>query len=386
MARVRPSPTGATLALASRLRAEGRDILSLGAGEPDFDTPQHIKDAAIAAIVRGETKYTPIDGTPELKAAIQRKFLRENDLEYEPAQILVSAGGKQSLFNLCLALLGPGDEAIIAAPYWVSYPDMVRVADATPVFIDTGIDAGFRITPEQLKSAITERTRLLILNSPGNPTGACYSAAELAALGDVLESHPQIVVAADDMYEHIYWAPERFSSFASACPGLYGRTVTCNGVSKAYAMTGWRIGYAAGPAELIRAMTTIQSQSTSNPCSISQAAAQAALDGPQDSVVAMCSAYRVRHDYLVPALNELDGVRCEPGNGAFYVFPQVQAAIDALGLPDDVAFCEHLLRVADVACVPGSAFGAPGYVRLSYACSETVLAEALRRMRRALAT
>ncbi len=384
MARVKPSPTGATLALASRLRAEGRDILSLGAGEPDFDTPQHIKDAAIAAIARGDTKYTPIEGTAELKAAIKRKFRRENKLDYEPAQILVSAGGKQSLFNLCLALLNAGDEAVIPAPYWVSYPDMVRIADAKPIIIDTGIDTGFRISPEQLEAAITPRTRLLILNSPSNPTGACYSAAEFAALGEVLAPYPDIVIASDEMYEHIHWAPAPFVSFATACPALYSRTVTCNGVSKAYAMTGWRIGYAGGPAELIRAMATIQSQSTSNPCSISQAAAVAALDGPQDCVRAMCAAYRERHEYIVTALNGLHGIRCHPGDGAFYVFPHVAEAIARLGLEDDVAFCDHLIRKADLACVPGSAFGAPGYIRISYACSVATLADAIGRLRRAL--
>ncbi len=385
MTRVLPSPTGKTLALASRLRSEGRDILSLGAGEPDFDTPQHIKDAAIAAIARGDTKYTPIEGTAELKAAIQRKFRRENELDYQPGQILVSAGGKQSLFNLCLALLNPGDEAVVPAPYWVSYPDMVRVADAEPVIIDTGIGTGFRISPDQLAAAITARTRLVFLNSPSNPTGACYSAAEFEALGEVLAEYPDIVIASDEMYEHIHWAPAPFVSFATACPALYPRTVTCNGVSKAYAMTGWRLGYAGGPAELIRAMATIQSQSTSNPCSISQAAAVAALDGPQDCVRAMCAAYRERHEYIVKALNGLAGIRCHPGGGAFYVFPHVADAITRLGLADDIAFCDYLIREADLACVPGSAFGAAGYIRISYACALETLAEAIRRLERALA-
>ncbi len=384
MARVKPSPTGATLALAARLRAEGRDILSLGAGEPDFDTPQHIKDAAVAALARGETKYTPIDGTAAIKAAIRRKFARENGLDYTPSQILVSAGGKQSLFNLCLALLEAGDEAVIPAPYWVSYPDMVRVADATPVIIDTGIDAGFKISASQLERAINPRTRLLILNSPCNPTGVSYTAAELLALGDVLRAHPSIVIASDEMYEHIGWGPEPFASFARICPDLYDRTLTCNGVSKAYAMTGWRIGYAGGPESLIRAMTTIQSQSTSNPCSISQAAAAAALDGPQDCVREMCAAYRERHDYIVAALNDIDGIRCHPGDGAFYVFPHIMGAADRLGLADDVAFTEFLLKKADLACVPGSAFGAAGYLRISYACSLDMLEEAVRRLKRAL--
>lgn len=384
MARVKPSPTGATLALASRLRAEGRDILSLGAGEPDFDTPQHIKDAAIAALANGATKYTPIDGTPELKAAVRRKFRQENGLDYSPAQLLVSAGGKQSLFNLCLALLNPGDEAVIPAPFWVSYPDMVRVADATPVIIDTHIETGFKITPEQLEAAITPATRLVILNSPCNPTGVCYSATEFSALGEVLATRPEIVVASDEIYEHIYWAAEPFASFAATCPGLAERTVTCNGVSKAYAMTGWRIGYAGGPEPLIRAMTTIQSQSTSNPCSLSQAAAVAALEGPQDCVREMCGAYRARHDYIVGALNGIAGIRCHPGDGAFYVFPRVQEAAETLGLRDDVEFAKHLLNAANLACVPGSAFGAPGYVRISYACSPELLQEAIRRLERVL--
>ena len=384
MARVKPSPTGAVLALAARLRADGRDILSLGAGEPDFDTPQHIKDAAAAAMARGDTKYTPIEGTAVLKSAIQRKFRAENGLDYTPAQILVSAGGKQSLFNLCLALLDAGDEAIVPSPYWVSYPDMVRVADATPVIVDTGIDSEFKMSPERLAAAITPRTRLVFLNSPCNPTGVCYSAAELGAIGDVLAEHPDIVIASDEMYEHIYWAAEPFASFAKVCPALFDRTVTCNGVSKAYAMTGWRIGYAGGPEWLIRAMGTIQSQSTSNPCTISQAAAVAALEGPQDCVRDMCDAYRHRHGYLLGALNELPGFRCLPGDGAFYLFPHVQAAAEALGLEDDTALTSHLLNRANVACVPGSAFGAPGYLRISYACSIATLEEAVRRIRRVL--
>ena len=281
MAAIRPSPTGAVLALATELRAAGRDIISLGAGEPDFDTPQHIKDAAKAAIDDGATKYTPIDGTAELKAAIQRKFRQENGLDYEPSQIVVSSGAKQCLFNLCLGLLGPGDEAIVPAPYWVSYPDMVRLAGAEPVVVTTGIEQDFKMTPDQLAAAISDNTRLLILNSPGNPTGASYSPAELRALGAVLAEHPRVVVVADDIYEHIHWADEAFMSFAAACPALFERTVTVNGVSKAYAMTGWRIGYAAGPQSTHQsAMKTIQSQSTSNPCSVSQAAAHGgAADG-----------------------------------------------------------------------------------------------------------
>ena len=385
MAAVKPSPTGAVLALAAELKAAGRDLISLGAGEPDFDTPQHIKDAASAAIAAGATKYTPIDGTAELKAAIRRKFQRENQLEYDVSQIVVTSGAKQALFNLCLALLGPGDEAIIPAPYWVSYPDMVRLAGAEAVVIETGIDQDFKITPADLEAAITPATRLFVLNSPSNPTGASYSGAELAALGAVLDKHPGVVVVSDDIYEHIHWADRPFVSFATACPELIDRTVTTNGVSKAYAMTGWRIGYAAGPAELISAMKTIQSQSTSNPCSISQAAAVAALDGDQGCVAEMTRAYRERHDFVVGALDDMAGFRCRPGEGTFYAFPEVSAAIAEKGMVSDVEFVEFLLNEADVACVPGFAFGAPGYLRISFACSMGELEESVRRIKRAVA-
>jgi aspartate aminotransferase len=366
------------------LRAAGRDIISLGAGEPDFDTPQAIKDAAVRAISDGATKYTPIDGTAELKAAIQRKFARDNQLEYSPAQIIVSTGAKQSLFNLCMGLLGPGDEAVIPAPYWVSYPDMVRLADAEPVIIETGIEQNFKITPNQLSNAISAKTRLLILNNPSNPTGASYSPAEIKALGAVLETHPQIVIAADEIYEPIHWADEPFTSFASACPALYDRSVTINGVSKAYAMTGWRIGYAAGPEQLVKAMTTIQSQSTSNACSVSQAAAVMALDGDQSVVGEMTAAYKRRHDYLVGALNAIPGFECRPGEGTFYAFPRVTGVLEILGLGSDADLAEFLLNKADVALVPGSAFGAPGYLRLSFACSLDTLEQAVRRIKRAV--
>ena len=383
-AAVRPSPTSAVLALAAELRAAGRDIISLGAGEPDFDTPQPIKDAAIKAINNGETKYTPIDGTAALKAAIVAKFARENQLDYDASQVLATSGAKQALFNLCLAVLGPGDEAIIPAPYWVSYPDMVRLAGAEPVFLETGIEQDFKMSPEQLESAITDRTRLLILNSPSNPTGASYNEAELQALGAILEQHPAVVVLSDDIYEHIHWAPDPFRSFATACPSLKDRTVTTNGVSKAYAMTGWRIGYAAGPRELITAMKTIQSQSTSNPCSVSQAAAVEALNGDQACVADMTAAYRERHDYIVAALNDIDGFECRTGEGTFYVFPRVTGALESLGLETDVDLVELLLNKADLACVPGSAFGAPSYLRLSFACSMESLEESIRRIKRAL--
>ena len=384
MARVKPSPTSATLALAAELRAQGRDIISLGAGEPDFDTPQHIKDAANAAIAAGQTKYTPIDGTAELKAAVRQKFARENGLDYDLPQVMITAGGKQALFNLCLALLGPGDEVIIPGPYWVSYPDMVLLAEGEPVPVSAGIEQDFKLLPEQLEAAITDRTRLFVLNSPSNPTGASYTKAELQGLGAVLERYPNVFVVADDMYEHIHWADEPFVSFAAACPGLFDRTVTTNGVSKAYAMTGWRIGFAAGPGEIIKAMKTIQSQSTSNPCSVSQAAALAALEGDQGPVAEMCAAYKERHDYIVPALNGIPGFECRPGEGTFYAFPRVTGAIEAQGLANDAELTELLINKADVACVPGAAFGAPGYLRMSYACSLDELEEAVKRINRVL--
>ena len=384
MAAVKPSPTGAVLALAAELQAAGRDLISLGTGEPDFDTPQHIKDAAISAINNGQTKYTPIDGTAELKAAIRNKFARENQLDYETSQIVVTSGAKQALFNLCVALLNPGDEAIIPAPYWVSYPDMVRLAEAEAIFVETGIEQDFKMTPAQLEDAITDRTRLLILNSPSNPTGASYTKAELQALGVVLEKYPGIVVLSDDIYEHIHWADEPFVSFATACPALKERTVTTNGVSKAYAMTGWRIGYAAGPQNLITAMKTIQSQSTSNPCSVSQAAAVEALSGDQSCVAMMTAAYRERHDYVVNALNEIKGFECRRGEGTFYAFPKVSEILDAKGMGTDIELVEFLLNEADIACVPGSAFGAPGYLRFSFACSLESLQESIRRIKRAM--
>jgi aspartate aminotransferase len=385
MARVRPSPTGAVLALVTELRARGRDIISLGTGEPDFDTPQHIREAAVAAIAAGKTRYTPIDGTAELKAAIQAKFARENGLHYEAAAIIVTSGGKQALFNLCVALLGPGDEAVIPAPFWVSYPDMVLLAEGEPVIVETGIEQQFKMTPAQLRAVLNERTRLVMLNSPCNPTGASYTRSELQALGAVLEGYPDVVIVSDDIYEHIYWADEPFVTFAAACPALFDRTVTVNGVSKAYAMTGWRIGYAGGPEPLIGAMKTVQSQSTSNPCSVSQAAAQAALEGDQGPVRAMRDAYRERHDYLVAELNRIPGLQCRAGEGAFYAFPRVQDAVDRLGLADDTALAEKLIRDAEVACVPGAAFGAPGYLRMSFACSLDALEEAVNRLKRVLA-
>jgi aspartate aminotransferase len=384
VAQVKPSATIAMSMKAAELRAAGRDIISLSMGEPDFDTPDHIQQAAIDAIREGQTRYTAVDGTPALKDAIIEKFRRDNHLSYQRDQILVSCGAKQSIYNLLQAMIDPGDEVLIPAPYWVSYPDMVRLAGGAPVTLQTTMENGFKITPGQLKSSITEQTRLLILNSPGNPTGRAYTRAELEALGEVLDQFPRVAICSDDIYEHIWWADEPFSTIAEVCPALYERTIVVNGVSKAYAMTGWRIGYAAGPADLIRQMRKIQGQSTSNPCSISQAAAEAALMDNQDCVTRMCKAFHQRHDWLVPALNALPGIHCSAGEGAFYVFADCSEAIETLGLTDDVAFCELLLEQAGVALVPGSAFGTPGHVRLSFACGIDTLEKAVERIAGAL--
>ena len=384
MGRVMPSATSAVLGLAAELKEAGRDIISLGAGEPDFDTPEHIKEAAIEAIRQGHTKYTAIDGTSQLKAAIQEKFRRDNALHYAPEQILVSCGAKHTLFNACLAVLSAGDEAIVPAPYWVSYPDMVRIADATPVIIETGIVSGFKVTPEQLDAALTDKTRVLFLNSPSNPTGSCYSQAELLALGDVLARHPDVVVLADDIYEHIHWGETPFCSMATACPELQGQVVTINGVSKCYAMTGWRIGYAGGPPEVVKAMKTVQSQVTSNPSSISQVAAAAALTGDQSCIAEMTAAYKARNDYIVGALNDIPGFECREGEGAFYAFPRVTGAMEAKGLTDDAELATLLLNEADVVLVPGTPFGSPGYLRISFACSIEELEKAVDRIRGAL--
>jgi len=379
-----PSATSAVLGLAAELREAGRDVISLGAGEPDFDTPDHIKEAAIEAIKAGETKYTAIDGTSQLKAAIQQKFQRDNDLTYAPEQILVSCGAKHTLFNACMGILSPGDEAIIPAPCWVSYPDMVRVADATPVGIETGIESDFKMTPEQLDSAITDKTRVMFLNSPSNPTGSCYTKEELQGLGEVVGQHSQIIVLADDIYEHIHWAEDPFCSIATACPDLIDQVVTINGVSKCYAMTGWRIGYAGGPKEVITAMKTIQSQITSNPSSISQAAAAAALDGDQSCIKPMVDAYKERSNYIVKALNGIPGFECREGEGAFYAFPRVMGAMKAKGLESDADLVKLILNEAIVVMVPGTPFGAPGYVRISFACSIEELEEAVNRIRKVL--
>lgn len=388
---IKPSPTLAVTALAASLKAQGKDIIGLGAGEPDFDTPQHIKDAAITAINKGFTKYTAVDGTPSLKAAVIAKFKRDNGLDYTPKQILVSCGGKQSFFNLAMAFINPGDEVIIPAPYWVSYPDIVILADGKPVIVEAGIEQGFKITPAQLAAAITPKTRLVVINSPSNPSGAVYTQSELAALGTVLRKHPDILIATDDMYEHILLGDVPFSNILNACPDLYDRTMVLNGVSKAYSMTGWRIGYAAGPEAIVTAMTNVQSQSTSNPTSISQAAAEAALNGDQGCISPMLKAFRERHVYVVDTLNKIPGVKCLPSGGAFYAFADVREAITSLhkkgtiNAANDIAISNYLLEKSGVAVVPGSAFGLEGYIRLSFATSMQNLEQALARIKQAFA-
>ncbi|HEU4626585.1 MAG TPA: pyridoxal phosphate-dependent aminotransferase [Steroidobacteraceae bacterium] len=384
--RVKPSPTLAVTSRAARLKAEGKDVIGLGAGEPDFDTPAHVAQAGIDAIKTGFTRYTNVDGVNELKDAIIAKFERDNGLKYERSQILISAGAKQTIYNLCMAVLDPGDEAIIPAPYWVSYPDMVLLADGLPVTPFAGAAQGYKITPRQLAAAITPKTRLVLLNSPCNPTGAAYTKAELRALGEVLLQHPRVLIGTDDMYEKIYWGPEPFSSLVSVVPELYGRTVTINGCSKAYAMTGWRLGYCGGPKEIITAMSTIQGQSTSNASSISQKAAIAALNGDQECVAKMNEQFKARHDFIVAGLNSLPGVSCVPAAGTFYAFADVSKAMAAHGCRDDNEFAELLLSEGGVAVVPGSGFGAPGHVRLSFACSMQTLETALERMRKVLTT
>jgi aspartate aminotransferase len=378
---VKPSATLAITARAKALRAAGKDVVGLGAGEPDFDTPDHIKEAAIKAIRDGFTKYTPVEGTVELRRAIVEKFKRENGFDYQLEEILVSCGGKQSFYNLAQAILDPGDEVIIPAPYWVSYPDMSLLAGGVPVIVDAGADQNFKITPAQLEAALTERTALVVINSPSNPTGMSYSHAELAGLGEVLRRHPKAVIATDDMYEHIRWSNEPFVNILNACPDLAPRTLVLNGVSKAYSMTGWRIGYAGGPADIIKAMKKIQGQSTSNPTSISQVAAQAALEGPQDCIATMGAAFKERHDYVVARLNTMAGIECLPTDGTFYVFPKVQGMIDAIdGVKDDLELAEYLIEKAGVALVPGSAFGLGGHVRISIATSRANLEKALDRI------
>ncbi|MBB1126558.1 pyridoxal phosphate-dependent aminotransferase [Thiospirillum jenense] len=385
---VKPSATLAITARAKELRAAGHDVIGLGAGEPDFDTPQHIKDAAIQAIQNGFTKYTAVDGTPELKRAVIAKFERENQLQFTPDQVLVSCGGKQSFYNLAQAVLDPGDEVVIPSPYWVSYPDMVILAGAAPTFVHAGADQQFKITPNQLKAALTDRTRLVVINSPSNPTGMAYSADELAAFGVVLKEYPRVLIATDDMYEHIRWNTDTpFVNILNVCPELEPRTLVLNGVSKAYSMTGWRIGYAGGPAPIIKAMKKIQSQSTSNPTSIAQVAAQAALEGSQECIKEMVAAFKQRHDMVVKALNDIAGIECLPTDGTFYVFPRVQGLIDALDkVNNDLDLAEVLIERAGVAIVPGSAFGLNGYARISIATSTDNLTQAIARIAKLAAT
>ncbi len=382
---IKPSQTLAITARAKELRAQGLDIIGLGAGEPDFDTPDHIKEAAIQAIRDGFTKYTAVDGTPSLKQAVIDKFKRDNQLDYELNQILVSVGGKQTSFNLLQALINPGDEVIIPAPYWVSYPDMTLLAEGVPVIVTAGIEQAYKITPEQLQAAITDRTKLLFLNSPSNPTGAVYSHEELAALAEVLLQYPDVLIATDDMYEHILWTEAPFVNIVNACPALYDRTIVMNGVSKAYSMTGWRIGYCGGPAELVAAMKKTQSQSTSNACSISQVAAEAALNGDQGCIAPMLQAFKERHDFVVERLNAMNGVDCLPSDGTFYAFADFRKVIASnSNFNNDVELADYLLGEAKVALVPGSAFGAEGYMRISYATSMELLDQALQRITTAL--
>jgi len=387
--RVKPSPTLAISALAQKLAAEGRDIINLGVGQPDFPTPEHIKDEGHRAITENDTGYTAVDGIPELKDAIISKFKRDNQLEYEADQILVSCGGKQSFSNLCQALLNEGDEVIVPAPYWVSYPDMVLLAGAKPVIVEAGQESNFKLTANMLENAITDKTRLFVINSPSNPTGVSYSKEELSALGKVLLKYPDIIVATDDMYELILFGnldvaqgeQKVFTNILNETPELYDRCVVLNGVSKAYAMTGWRIGYAGGPVELIKGMKKIQGQSTSNPTSISQYAAVQALNGDQQCLRPMLEAFKERHDYVVKALNAIEGVDCLPSDGTFYSFPNVEGLISRVdGVSNDTELAEHLLDKTGVALVPGSAFGLVGHIRLSFATSMENLEQSIERI------
>jgi aspartate aminotransferase len=390
LSRVKPSPTLAVTAKTFELKAAGRDVIGLGAGEPDFDTPENIKQAAIKAIQKGDTKYTVVDGTMALKQAICAKFKRENGLDYKPNQITVGTGGKQVLYNAFMATLSPGDEVIIPAPYWVSYPDMVELAEGKPVCVPCSENNGFKLTPEALEAAITPKTKWLLLNSPSNPTGAAYTHAEIKALTDVLMKHPHVWVMTDDMYEHLVYDDFKFTTPAQVEPKLYDRTLTINGVSKAYCMTGWRIGYAGGPVELIKAMAAVQSQSTSNPCSISQAAAVEALNGPQDFIPQHNVAFKQRRDLVVEMLNKAKGIRCLVPEGAFYVYPSCAGTI-GLKTPQgkvirtDEDFVTYLLEEEGVAVVHGSAFGLAPYFRISYATSTELLKDACTRIQRACA-
>ncbi|MEJ6558687.1 MAG: pyridoxal phosphate-dependent aminotransferase [Candidatus Thioglobus sp.] len=378
--KVKPSATLAVTAKANELKSQGIQIVPMGSGEPDFDTPINIQKAAIEAIHNGQTRYTAVDGTPALKQAIIDKFKRQNNLDYTDTQVMASSGGKQVFYNLCQAVLDKGDEVIIPSPYWVSYPDMVILADATPIVVETGLEQDFKITPKQLEQSITDKTKLFIINSPSNPTGAVYSKDELQALADVLINHPKVLVITDDIYEHIRWGNDDFINIVMAEPKLKDRTIILNGVSKGYAMTGWRIGYGAGPEAIIKAMKKVQGQSTSNPCSIAQAAALEALNGDQSIIDTMVSAFEERHEYIVNALNAIDGVECPRSQGAFYSFPRVEGLIKRLGLKDDVEFSTYCLEKLNIALVPGSAFGASGYVRFSFATSMDNIKQAVEKL------
>ncbi|WP_170325399.1 pyridoxal phosphate-dependent aminotransferase [Ruegeria arenilitoris] len=387
LSRVKPSPTIAMTAKAAELKAAGRDVIGLSAGEPDFDTPQNIKDAAVAAIAAGKTKYTAPDGIPELKQAACAKMKRDHGLDYTPAQISVGTGGKQTLYNALMATMNDGDEVIIPAPYWVSYPDMVLLAGGTPVVVETTLENNFKLTAEQLEAAITPKTKWFIFNSPSNPTGAGYSRDELKALTDVLMRHPHVWIMSDDMYEHLAYDGFEFCTPAEVEPGLYDRTLTCNGVSKAYAMTGWRIGYAAGPVEIISAMRKVQSQSTSNPCSVSQWAAVEALNGTQAFLAPNNETFKRRRDLVVNMLNEIDDITCPTPEGAFYVYPSIAGLIGKTTpagtvIDSDEAFATALLEEADVAVVFGAAFGLSPNFRVSYATSDEALSEACTRIQR----
>ncbi len=377
LAHVQSSITLKLSARANQLKAQGKPIINLTVGEPDQDTWLSIKEAACVAIADGFTKYTAVDGIVSLKQAIIQKFIRDNQLHYALDQIMVSNGAKQCIYNVMQALLNPGDEVIIPAPFWTSYPDMVLLAEAKPVIVSAQKEQYFKLTAEQLQKAITNKTRLLILNSPSNPTGMVYSRRELMAFADVLLQYPELIILNDDIYEHIYWGKEPFANIVQVCPALYERSVVINGVSKAYAMTGWRVGFAAGPKELIAAMTTIQSQSTSSVNSIAQMAAYAALTGDQTPLSEIKELYLRRHTIFYEGLNRITGIHCLPACGAFYCFAQVQEIMDKAGFTSDADFAEYLLEHAQVACVPGSAFGAPGYVRFSFAVDETLLQHAL---------
>ncbi|MFZ0399340.1 MAG: pyridoxal phosphate-dependent aminotransferase [Methyloceanibacter sp.] len=385
--RIKPSPTMAITSKAREMKAAGFDVIGLGAGEPDFDTPDNVKQAAIAAIERGETKYTAVDGIPELKRAIASKFERENDLTYKPAEITVGSGGKQVLYNALLATLNPGDEVIVPSPYWVSYPDIVLLAGATPVVVETKLEDGFKLSPKVLASAITPRTKWFIFNSPSNPTGAAYTREEIKALTDVLLKHENVWVLSDDIYEHLVYDGFAFSTPAQVEPKLKGRTLTMNGVSKAYSMTGWRIGYAGGPEPLIKAIATLQSQSTSNPCSISQWASVEALEGPQDFLKRWVVSFQDRRDLVVSMLNQAKGISCPTPEGAFYVYPSCAGVIgrtsrDGKKIETDEDFATALLQEEGVAVVHGAAFGLSPFFRISYATGIEALEEACRRIQR----